>query len=162
MCKNDKDVILAYLEKFYSNKTLLEKLYIAMALVVNSKTNIWRSWFTISVLNTIQILHGIIYGKGVVDGVRDKAKCFVHQLVLSKTRNVIIQNATDFAIVCKGTLPNVTLHLIEQEHLSKAQQLNLWDHATEIKGMSKTHHAVFWKMTSLLHGSMLMTNIMLL
>ena len=38
--------------------------------------------------------------------------------------------------------PNVTIHLMEQNHASKTQQLYLWDRATDIKGTPKANHAV--------------------
>ena len=42
------------------------------------------------------------HGKGVADGIGGQAKSLVRQQVLSKSKNIIVQNAADFAKVCRG------------------------------------------------------------
>ena len=39
-------------------------------------------------------------------------------------------------------MPNVTIYLMEQDHLSNAHQLNLWDSGIEMKDILTTHHDV--------------------
>ena len=51
-------------------------------------------------------------GKGAIDGIGGEAKSIVRQQDLSKMKNVIAQNASDFAEVCKANLHRVTTHLI--------------------------------------------------
>ena len=48
------------------------------------------------------------HGKGVVDGIGGEAKSIVHQQVSRKVKNVIVQNATDFAEIFKA---NIRYHL---------------------------------------------------
>lgn len=67
-----------------------------------------------------------------MDGIRGEVKSLVSQQVLSKTKNIIVDNARDFATLYKAVMPNVTVHLMEQDNLSKAQQLSSWDNAPEI------------------------------
>lgn len=49
----------------------------------------------------------------------NEAKSLMCQHVLSKTKNVIMQNTTYFATVHKAAMPNVIIHLMKHDHLSK-------------------------------------------
>ena len=80
------------------------------------------------------------HGKGVVDGIGGEAKSLVRQQVLSKSKNVVVQSAADFAKICKDVMPGVTIHLMTQEDLNELE--NIWDQAVEVKGISKAHQAV--------------------
>lgn len=63
----------------------------------------------------------------------------MHQQVLRKANNLFAQNAVDFARICEAIIPNVTVHLMNQEHYSKAKQFNLWHHCLGDKGIAKVH-----------------------
>ena len=83
----------------------------------------------------------------MVDGVGGEAKSLVRQQVLIKSKNVIVQNAHDFARVCQEVMPGVCVHLMTQEDLQDTQSIALWEQASEVKGISKTHHAEMKKGT---------------
>ena len=71
--------------------------------------------------------------KGVVDGVGGEAKSLVWQQVLSKNKNVIVQNALDFAQVCQEVMPGVCVHLMTQEELQDTQSIALCDKHWKLK-----------------------------
>ena len=50
--------------------------------------------------------------KALLDGFGGGAKSLVRQRNLSKTENVVVQCASDFAVVCKDVMPGVTVHLM--------------------------------------------------
>ena len=83
----------------------------------------------------------------MVDGIGGEAKSLVRQQVLSKSKNVIVQNAHDFARVCQEVMPGVCVHLMTQEDLHNTQGIALWEQALEVKGISKIHHAEMKKGT---------------
>ena len=60
-----------------------------------------------------------------MDDTGNEAKSLMCQHVLSKTKNVIMQNTTYFATVHKAAMPNVIIHLMKHDHLSKTWKLKL-------------------------------------
>ena len=52
------------------------------------------------------------HGKGMVDGIGGVAKHMVQQQVLSKNKNVVVENAADYPRVCEEFMPNVCVHLM--------------------------------------------------
>ena len=81
-------------------------------------------------------------GKGAIDGIGGEAKSIVRQQDLSKMKNVIAQNASDFAEVCKANLHRVTTHLITKQQLQKVENLDLWSVSPDVKSISKARVAV--------------------
>ena len=56
-------------------------------------------------------------------------------------KNVVVENAADFARVCEEFMPNICVHLMMQDDLIAAQTFNLWENSLEVTSISKTHHA---------------------
>ena len=77
----------------------------------------------------------------MVDGIGEEAKSMVWQQVLSKNKNVVSENAADFARVYEEFMPNVCVHLMTQDDLVAVQKCNLWENWLEVTGISKTYHA---------------------
>ena len=65
----------------------------------------------------------------------------VQQQVLSKNKNVVVENAADFAGVCEEFMPNVCVYLMTQDDLIAPQKVNLWVNLLKVAGILKTHHA---------------------
>ena len=75
--------------------------------------------------------------QGFVDGIGGEAKSIVDEQALSKMKNVIVQNASNFAEVCKANLHRVTTHLMAKEQLQKVENLDLWSVSPKVKGISE-------------------------
>lgn len=69
-------------------------------------------------------------------------KELVRQQALSKMKNVTVQNASDFAEVCKANIHRVSTHLMAKKQLLKVKNLHLWCVSPDVKGISKVHVAV--------------------
>ena len=61
----------------------------------------------------------------MVDGIGGEAKNMVQQQDLSKIKNVVVENAADFAEVCEEFIPNVCVNLMTQDDIIAAQKFNL-------------------------------------
>ena len=65
----------------------------------------------------------------MVDENGGEAKSMVWQQVLSKNKDVVVQNVADFARVWEEFMPNVCVHLMTQDDLIAAQKFNLWENS---------------------------------
>ena len=73
------------------------------------------------------------HGKDVVDGTGGEVKSLVRQQVLNKTKNAVVQCASDFAKVCRC---NAWCNC--SPHDTRSSQL----HCKDVKSISETHKAV--------------------
>ena len=105
--KKDKDAIAACLLKFYTNDTIFPNEF----LYNDGPSSEFKNRFMMKLLHNLSNQHSTTFtwnffatghGKGVVDGIGGQAKSLVRQQVLSKSKNIIVQNAADFAKVCRG------------------------------------------------------------
>ena len=62
--------------------------------------------------------------------------------VMTKMKNAIVQNATDFVEVCKANIHCVTTHIMEKEQLQGVENLDLWSVSLEVKGIFDAHVVV--------------------
>ena len=76
------------------------------------------------------------HGKGAVDGIGEEPKSIFCQQVLTKMKDVTVQDALDFTKVSKTNLHHVTTHLMAKEQLQKVQNLDLWIVSLEVKRIS--------------------------
>ena len=144
--KKVKDAIFACLQKFYGNATTFPEEHIYS----DGPSSEFKNQYMMKLLHhaSKQLSAKFTWdyfatghGKGVVDGIGGEAKSMVRQQVLSKNKNVVAENAADFARVCEEFMPNICVHLMTQDDLIAAQKLNLWENSLEVTGISKTHHA---------------------
>ena len=144
--KKDKDAIFACLLKFYGTTTtfLEEHIY------SDGPSSEFKNQCMMKLLHHVSKQHSAKFtwdyfatghGKGLVDGTGGAAKSMVRQQVLSKNKNVAVENAADFAQVWEEFMPNVCEHFMTQDDLIAAQKLNLWENSLEVTGISKTNHA---------------------
>ena len=144
--KKVKDAIFARLQKFYGNATTFPEEHTYS----DGPSSEFKNQYMMKLLHhaSKQLSAKFTWdyfatghGKGVVDGIGEEAKSMVRQQVLSKNKNVVAENAADFARVCEEFMPNICVHLMTQDDLIAAQKLNLWENSLEVTGISKTHHA---------------------
>ena len=109
--KKDKDAIFACLKEFYANTTTFPEEHVFS----DGPSSKFKNKYMMKLIQTLGKTHSIKefhwnffatgHGKGVVDGIGGEAKSLVRQHVLSKTKNVVVQCASDFANVCKDAIP---------------------------------------------------------
>ena len=75
--------------------------------------------------------------KVAVNGISGEARSIAHEEVLSRMENVVVQNASDFAEVCKANLHCITTDHWAKEQLQKVENLNLWSVSPKVKAYLK-------------------------
>ena len=80
------------------------------------------------------------HGKGVVDGIGGAAKSIVRQNVMSKGKNIIVQDAAGFAQAAEKLLDKVQVIYISQKDIRQfIDQNSPWEDITDYPGILKIH-----------------------